>query len=289
VGQPEAQYAELRKAWEGLHRERAAKLKRQCQLLTALSDGQIRATVKQCANSVEASAKLKSIITGTNIRTAKVDSVFEYIWSSSDPIAAWSDVVAELQLLALSAHDSAQPPNLPVTPALSKAGYSEADIRKVCSKLSVDSWLELSLVVLDDHPAFEYKAREAEYIQFADASAGQQATALLWALLSQEGPPLVIDQPEDDLDNQVISKVVEHIWKAKPKRQIVFSSHNANLVVNGDAELVICCDHRVAGDQSTGVVKAEGAIDVTTVREEIAKVMEGGEEAFKLRRDKYGF
>jgi type III restriction enzyme len=142
---------------------------------------------------------------------------------------------------------------------------------------------------LEDQPVFEYRSREDEYIQFNDASAGQQATALLWALLNQEGPPLIIDQPEDDLDNRVMLEVAEQIGNAKKRRQLIFSSHNANLVVNGNAELVICCDYRVAGEQSSGLVKYEGSIDVNEIREEIANVMEGGKEAFTLRKEKYGY
>jgi len=61
------------------------------------------------------------------------------------------------------------------------------------------------------------------------ASAGQQATALLQVLLNQGGPPLVVDQPEDDLDSQKISDVVDRTWDARHRRQLIFSSHNANL------------------------------------------------------------
>jgi len=61
------------------------------------------------------------------------------------------------------------------------------------------------------------------------------------------------------------------------------------LLWNGDAELVVCCDYRVAGDQSGGKVKLEGAIDIPEVNTEITAVMEGGREAFALRRAKYGF
>lgn len=126
-------------------------------------------------------------------------------------------------------------------------------------------------------------------IPFAEASAGQQATALLTVLLNQPGAPLIIDQPEDDIDNRAIDDIIKNIWKAKRHRQLIFTSHNANLVVNGDTELVVCCDYRESGSQTQGIIKAEGAIDSTAVRKEITSVMEGGEKAFKLRKDKYGF
>ena len=66
-----------------------------------------------------------------------------------------------------------------------------------------------------DEPKFEYRLGEVDYIAFADASAGQQATALLRVLLNQSGPPLVIDQPEEDLDNPVILDIVHQLWAAK--------------------------------------------------------------------------
>jgi chromosome segregation protein len=138
-------------------------------------------------------------------------------------------------------------------------------------------------------PVFEYRAREGDYIPFRNASAGQQATALLKTLLNQIGPPLIIDQPEEDLDNPVMLEIVQQVWEAKQKRQLIFASHNANLVVNGDAELVAWCDYRTAGDQSRGTIAGEGAIDVPDVRDAIKRIMEGGEAAFNLRKEKYGF
>jgi type III restriction enzyme len=74
-----------------------------------------------------------------------------------------------------------------------------------------------------------------------------------------------------------LQDIVESIWDAKKRRQLVFTSHNANLVVNGDAELVVYCDYKVHGEQSAGELKEQGAIDVR------------GEKAFKLRKEKCGF
>ena len=89
--------------------------------------------------------------------------------------------------------------------------------------------------------------------------------------------------------SKVVKEIIERIWTAKTKRQLIFASHNANFVVNGDAELVICCDYLKAGDQTAGTIKLSGAIDNEKIRKEITTVTEGGEEAFKLRKEKYGF
>jgi chromosome segregation protein len=160
---------------------------------------------------------------------------------------------------------------------------------RVVRSLKPEDWLTLSLTPIKSLPVFEYRARENDYIPFRNASAGQQATALLKTLLNQAGPPLIIDQPEEDLDNPVMLEIVAQVWQAKQKRQLIFASHNANLVVNGDAELVAWCDHRTVGDQSRGTIAGEGAIDVPAVRDAIKAIMEGGEAAFNLRKKKYGF
>jgi chromosome segregation protein len=99
----------------------------------------------------------------------------------------------------------------------------------------------------------------------------------------------VIDQPEDDVDSKMSPEIVRQIWNAKSRRQLIFASHNANFVVNGDSELVVCCDYVKAGDQTGGQIKDAGAIDNVEIRKEITIVTEGGERAFKLRMEKYGF
>lgn len=233
--------------------------------------------------------QLFTVLSGTRMRTKKVEDLCDQICSSLDPISDWNLILNELEQLAcVEAKDDSEI-EVPTCPMLKKSGFSASDLDKIARHLSVENWLHLSLIELQDIPTFEYEQREGDYIDFAVASAGQQATALLRVLLAQDGAPLIIDQPEEDLDNPIILEIVRDIWNAKAKRQILFSSHNANIVVNGDADLVICCDYRTAGDQSGGQIKARGAIDMDPIRNEITTVMEGGKEAFRLRKEKYGF
>lgn len=123
-------------------------------------------------------------------------------------------------------------------------------------------------------------------IAFEKASEGQRAAALLFMLLEQEGGPLVVDQPEGDLDNKIISDLTHSLHGAKQKRQIVFASHNANIVVNGSSELVGYLD--VSGEGSRIIAQA-GAIDNPEICAVITATMEGGEKAFRDRQDKYGY
>ena len=191
----------------------------------------------------------------------------------------------------LLSHDAEGTAPLPASPLLDKCGLKENDKLRIASGFDAEKWLDLSLVELEFNPVFQYctNITKKEYIPFEDASAGQQATALFTALLNQEGAPLIIDQPEDDVDSKLVQDIVARIWTAKSKRQLIFASHNANFVVNGDAELVVCCDYRKEGDQTAGQIKLTGAIDNQKIREEITLVTEGGKEAFKLRKEKYGF
>lgn len=285
LGDPAASHDTLRAEWRALQVERTALLAGQCETLTDLSDRLISATIRASAGTVAQEARFKAEVQGSSVRSAKIEAFLASIATSSDPLSAWHNALDELEALVLAAKDHGGE----ATPSTSLTAFTATDLAKLVPKLTPEAILELSLLRLDDQPVFEYRAKEGEHIAFEDASAGQQATALLRVLLNQGGPPLVIGQPEDDLDSEVIQEIVRLIWAAKRRRQLVFSSHNANLVVNGDAEPVACFNYRTSGDHSAGQIELEGAIDVPAVQKKITLVMEGGEKAFRLRKEKYGF
>ena len=285
----EAHYIEQRAAWLQALREQDEVLSAQCRKLTENAGGAIRATVRRFANGDTFIRRLRDSLSGSSIRREKLEALGEAISAAGDPGQKWAEIVGDLERLAEFSPERDGADKRPDTPSLAAAGLTAADLTRLGGRLSTEDWLSLSLTEIESKPVFEYRSREGDYIEFQNASAGQQATALLKSLLNQPGPPLLIDQPEEDLDNPVMPEIVEHLWKAKTRRQIIFVSHNANLVVNGDAELVVWCDYRKAGDQSLGKIAGEGAIDIPEIREAIERVMEGGEAAFKLRKEKYGF
>jgi predicted ATPase len=123
-------------------------------------------------------------------------------------------------------------------------------------------------------------------------STGQKATAVLLLLLLESEAPLVVDQPEDDLDNRFITEgVVPIMRQEKRRRQFVFSTHNANIPVLGDAELILGL--AASGEAKEGRAKIEpehmASIDAKPVRDLVEEILEGGREAFEMRRSKYGF
>ena len=125
----------------------------------------------------------------------------------------------------------------------------------------------------------------ADFRPIDQASAGQRSAAMLAFLLAYGEDPLVLDQPEDDLDNHLIyDLVVRQMRENKHRRQIIAVTHNPNIVVNGDAEMLHVLDFR--GGQCL-IVQA-GSLQQDAIREEICQVMEGGREAFERRYRRLG-
>ena len=104
-------------------------------------------------------------------------------------------------------------------------------------------------------------------------------------MLSDSNKPLIIDQPEDNLDSEFIYKtIVKNLRKIKEQRQVIIVTHNANIAVLGDAELIIPL-------KSTSIkshVLSAGSIDRQETREICCEILEGGKRAFTQRQDIYG-
>ncbi len=123
-------------------------------------------------------------------------------------------------------------------------------------------------------------------------STGQKATAVLLLLLLESDAPLIVDQPEDDLDNRFITEgVVPRMREEKRRRQFIFSTHNANIPVLGDAELILGLTALGEAEGGNARINPDhmGSIDARPVREMVEEILEGGKDAFETRRLKYGF
>ncbi|WP_208363255.1 TrlF family AAA-like ATPase [Helicobacter pylori] len=131
----------------------------------------------------------------------------------------------------------------------------------------------------------KYKIFEVRYDKRAlnETSFGQKCTAVLVVLLSLGNNPIIIDEPEAHLDSALIANyLVTLIKKQKQKRQIIFATHNANFVLNADAELIIQLKN-----ENNKIVAQSFMIESDAYRDDLLK-LEGGEEAFKNRERKYG-
>jgi len=94
----------------------------------------------------------------------------------------------------------------------------------------------------------------------------------------------VIDQPEDDLDNEFIFReIVQTLRREKERRQFIIATHNANIPVSGDAELIVV----MQANEQHGWIEHAGSIDTPEIRDPVENVLEGGREAFRIRQQKY--
>jgi hypothetical protein len=126
-----------------------------------------------------------------------------------------------------------------------------------------------------------YDQKKGGLISISQGSPGQRNAALLAFLLIYGNEPLILDQPEDDLDNQLIyDSIVAQLREIKIKRQVIIVTHNANVVVNGDSENVIPLS--VSSSAQT-VISGNGSLQEPDVRIKVCEILEGGKEAFESR------
>ncbi|MCX5747962.1 MAG: AAA family ATPase [Proteobacteria bacterium] len=130
------------------------------------------------------------------------------------------------------------------------------------------------------------KGLQPRRIPVNQLSDGQKHTILLTiAMLAESNLPLIIDQPEDDLDNRFIfDSVVKTLRAVKERRQVILVTHNANIAVLGDAELIL----PMRRDGDAGAVFDRGSIDRTETKRAAQSILEGGDQAFQRRREIYG-
>ncbi len=160
-----------------------------------------------------------------------------------------------------------------------KDGLNENVVGEV-SKRFKESLGDLLTYKVENRVTIKYKGKA-----LSRHSLGQRASALILFLLAQKDTNvLVIDQPEDDLDNQTIyEEVITEIIKLKPQMQFIFATHNANIPVLGESEKVVACDF----ENGNSIELEDGSIDTPSIQKAIVGIMEGGKIAFNRRRDIY--
>lgn len=162
------------------------------------------------------------------------------------------------------------------------------DIARVRQEKS-DKWFELLTTRIPDAADLKLlrsDGTEAGSFQRSDLSTGQKNTAILSLLLARGTGPVLIDQPEDELDSEFLFKELVPMFRsAKQQRQLIIVTHNANIPVNSDAELV----YALKAENGRGICLAQGGLDRSEVTRAVLDIMEGSEEAFRRRQEKYHF
>lgn len=215
-----------------------------------------------------------------NLRESRLETLLSAVRSADDKTVKWSEIQDEmLSLLKWKEGAPAEKGQPPVTLILQNA-LEDGFMEKLRERVSIEG-VSVMITAIVRPRAEIFHMRDGNPIEFRKASQGEQAATLLNILMNQSNGPLIIDQPEEDLDNKIINEIIQTIHRAKTERQLILATHNANITVNGDSENVI---ELVLGNQESG-----GAIDEIEVRTAITDTMEGGKDAFELRRKKYNF
>jgi len=193
---------------------------------------------------------LKDILRGSSLRDLTIDKLIEKF---PDPVEMYKNKVQADDILAASA-----------------GLFWEHVNRQLGAFLTYQAPNRISV---------RYKGKE-----LLSHSLGQRASAMILFILSRrEHEVVIIDQPEDDLDNQTIYKdVIKLILAVKPETQFVFATHNPNIPVLGDAEMVVACSYAKENIETTS-----GSIDDEKIQAHVVGIMEGGKEAFDRRKEIY--
>ena len=234
--------------------------------LTAALGGEIRVSITRAGNFEAYEELLTDLLRGANIRPA---SLVTEIAQSIKP--------HDLCALVLNAD---------VGPIVAidetKTGKIERAHKILDAIRNSGRMYEIDTIAVDDTPLIELKVA-GQFKPSTKVSTGQSCTCILPILLLRSESPLIIDEPENPLDNSFIYDVlVKSLALVKSTRQLIFITHNPNIPVLGDADRVLVLE--VDGDH--GVLSQSGTVDET--RDAIERVLEGGREAFLRRSERYG-
>ena len=173
--------------------------------------------------------------------------------------------------------------------SLQSLGMSEQVEETFLKLMDANKRMELASLRSEDRHSIELRIGPAadDYRELVRLSGGAQVSVLLSLILeTDDTTPLIVDQPEDETDkNYLLEVLLPVLRRLKGRRQIIFATHDANIVVNGDADQVIVLE----ADAHSGRIVHQGAIEDPSVKDAIVCVLDGGPEAFKLRKVKYGF
>jgi chromosome segregation protein len=253
---------------------------KQVATINEASSNLARGQLSPIPDFTEGHEAVRKVLELPSLRETRVDALVNSVLKAQDIAAQWKALQDEMIALVKWKEGAPTEKGVPPTAPILHAALEDGFMEKLCQRISADRVAIALQAIL--RPRVEiFQLRDGAEIEFRKASQGEQAATLLNILMNQSNGPLIIDQPEEDLDNRIINDIIRTIRKTKAERQLILATHNANIAVNGDSENVI---EMVLGER-----KAFGAIDEPDVRDAITKTMEGGKDAFELRRKKYNF
>lgn len=241
---------------------------RQAFVSTNMQDDKVKVSIKAFRNKTDFTNKLKSIIQRDGSFLSDVDYLTDLCFNGNV-----ENNILKIRKLFLDIRLE--------NPVSGVTGHF-VNLIKGLPDAQID---EIELLLPEDEIEIRYKPTGSTVFKpLSTASAGQKTTAILTFILSQGNIPLILDQPEDDLDNRLVYElVVDRLKQAKEHRQIIVVTHNANIPVNGDSEYILSMD----SESKKLKVICEGSVEQPMIKKEICDVMEGSEQAFDMRLKRY--
>jgi predicted metal-dependent phosphoesterase TrpH/predicted ATPase len=266
IGQFQKQREEL---LDGMAQSRKSRYEKRQQKAAEWQAGfrdRIRLQVKQMANYREYFDALKNLVKGSRLRDSDLLTFAKLV-----PPRELTRVVVSSDALDLAA----------------KTGLKTEPCQKLLFTLQAHEWrdvLELEVSNIEDTLEIEYEVEHGRNKGLNELSVGGKGTVILSLALVEGDSPLVIDQPEEPLDTLAIhEQIVGTLRKQKDSRQFIFTTHNPNIAVGGDAEL----NYILEASADQGKVKSSGGVDHVETNKLLLHHLEGGIVAFELRRRKY--
>ena len=236
---------------------------------------EFRVSLRRFSTPESSRKQLRQILKRDDEKLAKdFETFIDYLFSKDEKQVSSQDFENRLQALKTTLYARSQ----------GQSGTAPIDLTQWfinhLKTINTEDWGRLWLWFPDDGLDLEYRGADGKMVPVQSSSPGQASAAILAFLLSFGDEPLIFDQPEDDLDNRLIyDLIVRQLRENKKRRQIIIVTHNANIVVNGNSELIFAIEPHNGQSQIT----ARGSLQKPKVREAICGIMEGGEEAFKRR------
>jgi hypothetical protein len=236
--------------------------------LTSQSSGKLKLNLNYAANREKFKEELLALKKGSRIRETDVEKVSQNLMPRE-----FIDLIIDNNIDSL----------------VEKADLAYENAKKLIDILNSKEALEDILTIShsvypEDIPSIEFRKEDGNYYHISGLSVGQKCTALLIIALSEGTRPIIIDQPEDSLDNpSVYEDLVSKLRAGKEERQFILTTHNSSVGVASDSDnFIILESTAIQGD-----IKCFGAIDRPRVRSEIIKHLEGGPDPYKLKSKKY--
>jgi len=265
---------QLDEAYQDFYKAR----KERCEFFTSNSNGSLKVTIIEKGDSSSFSENLNKFKRGSYLKDDEIDRIAEKVmpreFVGQILRYAWSSKNDKKHLIAIA----------------DKTNVKIENIEKLVNHM-IDGFDMKEILALlytsfpDDVPSVKYKVNDI-YKPLHELSVGQKAVALLIIALSDGKFPIIIDQPEDSLDLRSIwNDVCCKLRDVKDQRQFIFTTHNSSVAVASDTDKFTI----IQADASHGKVLYSGSLNRKDIRKEVIDYLEGGDDTYTRKKQKYNY